>query len=44
MAKLAIVKLLLGLVARFGWSITQMGITNAFLHSDLEKEIYMSLL
>jgi len=42
-AKLASVKLVLGLVARKGWSTTQMDVTNAFLHSDLEEEIYMSL-
>ncbi|OAP00465.1 TS1 [Arabidopsis thaliana] len=42
-AKLASVKLILGLAARFGWSLTQMDVTNAFLHSDLDEEIYMSL-
>lgn len=42
-AKLASVKLLLGLAARKVWSLSQMDITTAFLHSDLEEEIYMSL-
>ncbi|KAG7567570.1 Reverse transcriptase RNA-dependent DNA polymerase [Arabidopsis thaliana x Arabidopsis arenosa] len=42
-AKLASVKLVLGLAAKKGWSITQMDVTNAFLHGDLEEEIYMSL-
>ncbi|KAG7545539.1 Reverse transcriptase RNA-dependent DNA polymerase [Arabidopsis suecica] len=42
-AKLASVKLILGLAARQGWSLNQMDITSAFLHSELEEEIYMSL-
>ena len=42
-AKLASVKLILGLAANKGWSLTQMDGTNAFLHSDLDEEIYMSL-
>ncbi|KAG7547513.1 Retrotransposon gag domain [Arabidopsis suecica] len=42
-AKLASVKLILGLAAKQGWSLTQMDVTNAFLHSELEEEIYMSL-
>lgn len=42
-AKLASVKLLLDLTAKKGWSTSQMDITSAFLHSDLEEEIYMSL-
>ncbi|CAA7049428.1 unnamed protein product [Microthlaspi erraticum] len=37
------VKLLLGLAAIKGWSLTQMDVSNAFLHSDLDEEIYMSL-
>ena len=42
-AKLGSVKLILGLAARQGWSLTQMDITSAFLHSELDEEIYMSL-
>ncbi|KAG7554761.1 Retrotransposon gag domain [Arabidopsis suecica] len=42
-AKLATVKLILGLAAKKNWSLTQMDVTNAFLHSELEEEIYMSL-
>lgn len=37
------VKLLLGLAAINGWSLDQMDVTYAFLHSDLDEEIYMSL-
>ena len=42
-AKLAYVKLLLGLAAVKGLELTHMDVSNAFLHSDLDKEIYMSL-
>lgn len=42
-AKLASVKLILGLTAKKGWILAQMDVTSAFLHSDLEEEIYMSL-
>src|SRR5690606_28550277 len=40
-AKLASVKLLLGLAAIKGWSLFQMDVFNAILHSDLDKEIFM---
>ena len=42
-AKLTSVKLLLSLAAAKGWSLTQMDVSNAFLHGDLEKEIFMSI-
>lgn len=42
MAKLNRVKLMLALASVEGWELTQMGVSNAFLHSDLEEEIYMS--
>ncbi|KAG7551468.1 Retrotransposon Copia-like N-terminal [Arabidopsis thaliana x Arabidopsis arenosa] len=42
-AKLVTVKLLLDLAAKHGWSLTQMDVTNAFLHGDLDEEIYMDL-
>lgn len=41
--KLMSVKLLLSLAAIKGWKLTQMDISNAFLHSELDEEIYMSL-
>lgn len=43
MAKLVSVKLMLGLVVVKGWNLTQMDVSNGFLHSDLDEEIFMSL-
>ncbi|KAG7577546.1 Reverse transcriptase RNA-dependent DNA polymerase [Arabidopsis thaliana x Arabidopsis arenosa] len=42
-AKLTSVKLLLGLASAKGWSLTQMDVSNAFLHGELDEEIFMSL-
>lgn len=42
-AKLTSVKLLLGLAFLKGWSLTQMDVSNAFFHGDLDEEIFMSL-
>ena len=41
--KLTSVKLMLGLAAIKGWTLTQMDVSNAFLHSTLDEEINMSL-
>lgn len=43
-AKLASVKLLLSLASVKGWTLSQMDVSNVFLHGDLDEEIYMSLL
>lgn len=42
-AKRTSVKLLLSLAAAKGRRLTQMDVSNAFLHGDLDEEIYMSL-
>ena len=42
-AKLASVKLLFGLATIQGWSMSQMDVSNAILHSDLDEEIFMSI-
>jgi hypothetical protein len=39
--KLAILHLLLGLAAQFGWSIRQIDVRAAFLSGDLDEIIYM---
>lgn len=33
----------LSMTAIHGWELTQVDVTNAFLHDDLEEEIYMSM-
>lgn len=42
-AKLATVRIILKLAATNGWLVDQMDVHNAFLHGDLEEEIYMKL-
>lgn len=42
-AKLDSVKLLLALAVIKGWSLSQMDVSNAFFHSELDEEIYMTL-
>ena len=42
-AKLSTVIVLLSLVANLGWSLYQFDVKNAFLHGDLEEEVYMDL-
>ena len=41
--KLTSVKLMVGLAASKGWKLSQMDVSNAFLHNTLDEEIYMSL-
>jgi hypothetical protein len=40
-AKMNSIHLVLSLVASQGWSVYQMDVKSAFLHGDLDEEIYM---
>jgi hypothetical protein len=40
-AKMTIVKAIITMVATKGWSLHQMDVKNAFLHGDLQEEVYM---
>ena len=42
-AKMNIVRILLSLAVHFGWQFRQYDERNAFLHSDIGKEIYMNI-
>jgi len=41
--KMVSVHCFLSVVATKGWEIHQMDVNNAFLHSDLEEDVYMTL-
>lgn len=41
MAKIASVLLFISLAATFDWPLHQLDVKNAFLHGDLQEEVYM---
>ncbi|RDY11816.1 hypothetical protein CR513_03467, partial [Mucuna pruriens] len=42
-AKMNTVRVIISLVALFGWNLQQYDVKNAFLHGDLEEEAYMEI-
>ena len=41
--KMNTVRILLSLVANYDWELQQYDVKNAFLHGDIEEEIYMEI-
>ena len=42
-AKMNTIRILLSLVSHYNWKLLQYDVKNAFLHSDLDEEIYMNI-
>ncbi|RDX63704.1 hypothetical protein CR513_57826, partial [Mucuna pruriens] len=43
MAKMNTIRVIISLAAHFGWNLQQFDVKNAFLHGDLEEEVYMEI-
>ena len=42
-AKMNSIRVLLSCIANFDWDLQQFDVKNAFLHRDLEKEVYVEI-
>ena len=42
-AKIGTVRTLISCAANFGWPLHQLDVRNAFLHGDMQEEVYMEI-